>query len=283
MAAPEGIIKKLRETTAFIQSQYAFTPQIGLVLGSGLGNLTAIMEVQKEIPYNEIPHFPVATVDGHSGKLVLGTLAGKPVVVMSGRFHYYEGYSPADVAFPIRVLKFLGIQALFISNAAGGVSPDFKVGDLMIINDHISLFTLNPLTGVNEDAIGPRFPDMSEPYSKDLIKLAKHVANQLSISVKEGVYFGVRGPSFETRSEYKLIRTLGADAVGMSTIQEVIAAVHAGLPVFAMSVLSNIGIREEENTVTHKEVLDEASAAEPRLTAIFKGMVALWQAGDSCK
>lgn len=267
------VLQQLKESTAFIQQQYAPRPQVGLILGSGLGNFTGALAVEKEIPYSSIPHFPAVTVEGHSGKLIFGLLSGKRVVVMSGRFHCYEGYSAAEVAYPVRVLKLLGIETLLISNAAGGVNENFRVGDLMIIKDHISLFTWNPLHGKNEDELGPRFPDMSEPYSKELIKKADDVAEKLNIAVKHGVYFGVRGPSFETRAEYKMIRILGADAVGMSTIQEVIAAAHAGIPVFAISVISNIGIREEENVVTHQEVLTEAAEAEPRLTAIFKALI----------
>lgn len=273
MGATQGIREKLAETIGFIRERYQGRPRAGLVLGSGLGNLTAQMDVQVEIPYSQLPHFPVATVEGHSGRLVFGSLNGTEIVVMSGRFHCYEGYSPAEVAYPVRVLKGLGIEALLIANAAGGVQEGLKVGDLMVITDHISLFTLNPLTGDNDRELGPRFPDMSEPYARHLIEKAKRVALRLNRELKEGVYFGVQGPSFETRAEYKMIRTLGGDAVGMSTIQEVIAAVHAGIPVFAMSVIANLGIREEDNTVSHREVLEQAADAEPALTEIFKGLL----------
>ncbi|MEO5594710.1 MAG: purine-nucleoside phosphorylase [Chitinophagaceae bacterium] len=264
---------KIKETAAFIQQLYAVKPQTGIVLGSGLGNLVNEITVEKEIPYDAIPHFPVSTVEGHHGKLIFGTLGTKKVVCMAGRFHFYEGYSAADVAYPIRVMKELGITTLLISNAAGGVNPGFKVGDLMIIEDHISFFAVNPLLGKNDTLLGPRFPDMSEPYKKDLISKAEAIAKRLGIVVKKGVYCGVTGPTFETRAEYKLIHLLGGDAVGMSTVQEVIAAVHAGLPVFAMSVITDIGIREEENTITHKEVLQAAKDAEPKFSAIFKEMV----------
>jgi purine-nucleoside phosphorylase len=232
------------------------------------------MNIEKEIPYYEIPHFPVSTVEGHHGKLIFGTMSGKSVVAMAGRFHYYEGYTPQEVIFPIRVMKFLGIKTLLISNAAGGMNPDFKVGDLMIIKDHISFLAINPLLGKNIDELGPRFPDMSEPYKKSLIEQAKAIASTAQINVKEGVYCGVTGPTFETRSEYKLLRTIGGDAVGMSTVQEVIAAVHMGLSVFALSVITDIGIREEENKITHAEVLEAASNAEPKLTYIFKELIA---------
>jgi purine-nucleoside phosphorylase len=247
---------------------------VGIVLGSGLGNLVKEMQVEKEIEYDAIPHFPVSTVEGHHGKLIMGELGGKKIVCMAGRFHFYEGYSAAEVAYPIRVMKGLGIDTLLISNAAGGVNPGFKVGDLMIIEDHISFFVPNPLLGKNEGSLGPRFPDMSEPYKKDLIKKAEAIAAQLGFAVRKGVYCGVTGPTFESRAEYKLIQKLGGDAVGMSTVQEVIAAVHAGLPVFAVSVITDIGIREEENVITHAEVLQAAKDAEPKLSAIFREMIA---------
>lgn len=269
-----NILEQLQESTTYIQSLYASTPVVGIVLGSGLSNLTDEIIVEKEIDYNEIPHFPVSTVEGHHGKLIFGLLGGKIIVAMSGRFHFYEGYSATDVAYPIRVLKFLGIKTLLISNAAGGMNPDFKVGDLMLIKDHISLLTVNPLLGKNETGLGPRFPDMSEPYSKDLIQRAEKIAASLDIPVKKGVYIGVTGPTFETRAEYSMLRILGADAVGMSTVQEVIVARHSGLPVLAMSVITDIGIREEDNIITHEEVLHAANAAEPLLTSIFKELVA---------
>lgn len=247
---------------------------IGVVLGSGLGNFVQEIEVQNEIEYDSIPHFPVSTVEGHHGKLIFGSIAGKPIIAMAGRFHFYEGYSPEEVVLPIRVMKQLGVQTLFISNAAGGVDPSFRVGDLMIITDHISFATINPLLGKNDDRLGPRFPDMSEPYKKELIVKARQIAKSLGVDVKEGVYFGVTGPTFETRSEYKLIHVLGGDAVGMSTVQEVIAAVHAGMDVFAMSVITDIGIREEDNVITHEEVLQAAKDAEPKFSAIFRELIA---------
>jgi purine-nucleoside phosphorylase len=247
---------------------------VGIVLGSGLGSFTAEIEVESEITYADIPHFPVSTVKGHSGKLIFGTLSGKKVVAMAGRFHYYEGYTTAEVVFPIRVLKFLGIETLIISNAAGGINTTFAVGELMIIKDHISLLTLNPLLGKNEDELGPRFPDMSEPYKYELISKAKKIAAENNLTIKEGVYVGVTGPTFETRAEYKMLNILGGDAVGMSTVQEVIAAVHMGLPVFAMSVITDIGIRDEDNTITHEEVLQAAKDSEPKMTLIFKQLIA---------
>jgi purine-nucleoside phosphorylase len=247
---------------------------VGIVLGSGLGSFTAQMKVEKEIPYGDIPHFPVSTVEGHNGKLIFGELGGKKVIAMAGRFHFYEGYTVEEVVFPIRVMKFLGIQTLLLSNAAGGMNIDFEVGDLMLIKDHISLFTPNPLIGKNLDELGPRFPDMSEPYSKKLIAAAKSIAYAKGIDLKEGVYCGVTGPTFETRAEYKFLHIIGADAVGMSTVQEVIVAVHMGMTVFAISVITDLGIREEENIITHAEVLEAASKAEPKLTYLFKELIA---------
>ncbi|MEO5649275.1 MAG: purine-nucleoside phosphorylase [Ginsengibacter sp.] len=268
------MLQEINEAVHFIQSKYNTPPTAGIVLGSGLGSFINEIEVEFTIPYSEIPHFPVSTVEGHSGKLIFGNLSGKKIVAMAGRFHYYEGYSTQEVVFPIRVLKFLGIKTLLISNAAGGVNTTFKVGDLMIINDHISLLAINPLIGKNEDEIGKRFPDMSEPYKKFLIDKAKDIALQNKIEVKEGVYVGVTGPTFETRTEYKMLSIIGGDAVGMSTVQEVVCAVHLGLPVFAMSVITDVGIRKEENTITHDEVLQAAKDAEPKLTLIFKQLIA---------
>jgi purine-nucleoside phosphorylase len=268
------MLNEINEAVQFIQSMYATKPAVGIVLGSGLGSFANEIDVECEIAYSDIPHFPVSTVKGHSGRLIFGNLSGKKVVAMAGRFHYYEGYSTREVVFPIRILKILGIQTLVLSNAAGGINQSFKVGDLMIIRDHISMLTINPLIGKNEDALGDRFPDMSEPYKHYLINAAKQIAQENNIEIKEGVYAGVTGPTFETRAEYKMLNLLGADAVGMSTVQEVIAAVHLGLPVFAMSVITDVGIREEENTITHEEVLQAAKEAEPKLTLIFKQLIA---------
>jgi len=268
-----NIIQQLQETKNHIQNIYSNPPQVGIILGSGLGKFANELAVEKEIPYNEIPHFPISTVEGHHGKLVFGELAGKKVVAMAGRFHFYEGYNASQVAYPVQVMKSLGIETLLISNAAGGVNPGFKVGDLMIITDHISFATVNPLIGKNHSELGPRFPDMSNPYNAELIRKAKEIAASLNFPVKEGVYFGVTGPTFETRAEYKMIQKLGGDAVGMSTVQEVIVAVHMGLSVFAMSVITDIGIREEQNTITHQDVLQAATDAEPKLSAIFRKLI----------
>ena len=268
-------MKQLNEAVKFLKKKCRHTPGVGIVLGSGLGNFIEEIEIEKEIDYSDIPNFPVSTVEGHKGKLIFGNLSGKKIVCMGGRFHFYEGYSAEEVVFPVRVMGLLGIKYLLLSNAAGGVNPSFKVGDIMIINDHIGIDMTNPLIGRNLDQLGPRFPDMSEPYAPGIIRKAKEVAAGLGIEVKEGVYFGVSGPTYETRAEYRMIHILGGDAVGMSTVQECIVANHMNIPVFAVSVITDMGIREEHNKITHEEVLHYARAAEPRLAAIFKELVAV--------
>ncbi|QEH40991.1 purine-nucleoside phosphorylase [Chitinophaga sp. XS-30] len=267
------MLTQINEATAYIQQFVKAQPQAGIILGSGLGNLADGITDKTEISYNDIPHFPPATVEGHSGRLILGKLAGRPVVAMAGRFHYYEGLSMQQVTFPVRVMKALGIHTLLISNAAGGMNSQFRVGDLMIITDHINLQPEHPLRGKNIEALGPRFPDMSEPYAKTLIASAKSIAAAKNIPLHTGVYVGVQGPTFETRAEYKFMHIIGGDAVGMSTVPEVIVAVHSGLKVFAMSVITDLGIREEENVITHEEVLAAANAAAPHLTYIFSELV----------
>lgn len=269
------VLKQLKEAVKFLKKEYDHVPTVGIVLGSGLGNFIDEIDVEKEIDYSDIPNFPVSTVEGHKGKLIFGNLSGKKVVCMGGRFHYYEGYSAEEVVFPIRVLGLLGIKTLLLSNAAGGVNTSFRVGDLMIINDHIGIDMRNPLIGKNIDELGPRFPDMSEPYKRGLIEKAKTIAGQLQIPVKEGVYFCVSGPTYETPAEYKMIHIMGGDAVGMSTVQECIVANHMDIPVFAMSVITDLGIREDHTKITHEEVLHYAKAAEPKLAAIFKELVAV--------
>jgi purine-nucleoside phosphorylase len=268
------LIKQFNETVKFLKKQYKGTPVAGIVLGSGLGNFIDEITIEKEVAYENIPNFPLSTVEGHKGKLVFGKLSGKTVVAMAGRFHYYEGYRAQDIVYPIRVMKLLGVETLLLSNAAGAVNPSYKVGDLMIINDHVSLFTPNPLVGKNMAEFGPRFPDMSEPYSKQLIIKAKAIAIAHNFEVKEGIYLAVTGPAFETRAEYKLLHVLGADVVGMSTVQESIVANHAGIQVFAMSVITDVGLGEEENKITHEEVLEAAKQAEPKLAVIFRELVA---------
>ncbi|MEY3620755.1 MAG: hypothetical protein RLZZ391_1121, partial [Bacteroidota bacterium] len=234
------LMQQLQETARFIQSKISASANTAIILGSGLGNLSSVIEPEFSIPYGDIPNFPVSTVEGHKGRLILGTLNGKKVWVMEGRFHFYEGYTAEQVVFPIRVLKLLGVENLLLSNAAGGVNKDYQVGDLMIIKDHISFFTINPLLGKNEAELGTRFPDMSEPYANSFIEKAKQIAASNNIKVHEGVYVGVTGPTFETRAEYQLIKISGGDVVGMSTVQENIAAVHCGMKVFAMSVVTDL-------------------------------------------
>jgi purine-nucleoside phosphorylase len=266
-------IARLNETVAFIRSKYAAIPQVAVVLGSGLGNFTAGMQIEFELPYKDIPHFPVSTVAGHSGKLIFGKMGGKNVVCMAGRFHYYEGYVMDEVVFPIRVMGRLGAHSILISNAAGGMNPAFKVGDLMIINDHISMFMPNALIGKNEEELGPRFPDMSEPYCKEYIRKAKDIAAELGYKVFEGVYAAVTGPTFETPAEYRMLSVIGADTVGMSTVPECIVANHMGMKVFGMSVVTDLGITDQAVKITHEEVLHAAKEAEPKLTAIFAKLI----------
>ena len=267
-------MNQFNEAVAYLKAIYPDVPEAAIILGSGLGNFISHVSVEVEVDYAKIPHFPVSTVEGHKGKLIFGSVNGKKIVCMAGRFHFYEGYRMEQVVFPVRVMKLLGVKALFLSNAAGGVNPSFNVGDLMIITDHVSFFTPNPLVGHNLEAFGTRFPDMSEPYSKELIQKAKAAGDRLGVRLQEGVYYGVTGPTFETRAEYKLIHALGGDAVGMSTVQECIVANHMKLPVFAMSVITDLGIREVENKITHEEVLEAAKAAEPKFAAIFTELIA---------
>lgn len=267
------MVQTIYDTVSFLQKHLTAKPSVGIVLGSGLGNFAQTIEVEQEFPYSQIPNFPVSTVEGHSGKILFGKIEGKYVIAMAGRFHYYEGYTTQEIVFPVRVMKFLGVEHLFLSNAAGSVNPAYQVGDLMVLKDHISFFTPNPLLGKNDSDLGPRFPDMSEPYDKQLIQKAMAIGREKGIRVFEGVYAAVTGPTFETRAEYKMLRILGADVVGMSTVPEVIAANHLGMKVFAVSVVTDVGIREEENTITHEEVLAAAKAAEPHLTYIFKALI----------
>lgn len=267
------MLEKILETVDFIKSKTnGFEPEVGIVLGSGLGGLVNVIDTQYSIPYAEIPNFPVSTVAGHQGKLIMGTLSGRKVIAMQGRFHYYEGYSTKEVTFPMRVLKYLGIKLLVLSNASGGVNPDFRVSDIMIITDHINLLP-NPLIGKNDDRIGTRFPEMSEAYNKNVIALADKIANELNIKVQHGVYVGDTGPSYETPAEYNYYRIIGGDCVGMSTVPEVIVARHCGLPVFAMSIITDLGGKDLAVQVTHEEVINAANVAEPNMTAILKEML----------
>jgi purine-nucleoside phosphorylase len=266
-------LEALQETVAFLKNKIKHEPKVGIILGSGLGGLVNEVEVEIEFPYNKIPNFPVSTVKGHGGKLIFGTIGGKQVVMLSGRFHYYEGYNMQQVTFPVRVMQQLGAELLMVSNAAGGMNKDFKVGDLMIINDHINIFPEHPLRGQNDENIGPRFPDMTEPYELDLVKKAHEIAKAKNVHLHEGVYIGLQGPTFETRAEYVWLHTIGGDAVGMSTVPEVIVAKHGGMQVFGMSVITDLGIREEMNEITHEEVLEAANAAAPIMAGIFKELL----------
>ena len=247
---------ELKEATAFIQDKLEVKPTLGLILGSGLGVLGEEIENPVNIPYEEIPHFPVSTVSGHKGQLVVGTLEGKQVIAMQGRFHYYEGYSMTQVTFPVRVMKQLGIEAVIVTNAAGGVNETYNPGDLMIISDHLNNMGDNPLIGTNDDSLGVRFPDMSQVYDREFIKCALASANELGLSVREGVYAGNTGPSYETPAEVKMLRTIGADAVGMSTVPEVIVAGHAGLRVLGISCISNMAAGILDQPLTHTEVIE---------------------------
>ncbi|HMN32447.1 MAG TPA: purine-nucleoside phosphorylase [Chitinophagaceae bacterium] len=267
-------IKKVKETVNYLKSKTNSKPQVGIILGSGLGGLVDEIELTHSFSYHDIPNFPVSTVKGHGGKLLFGKLNGKEVVMLSGRFHYYEGYTMQEVTFPVRVMKALGVELLMVSNAAGAMNPSFRVGDLMIINDHINLFPEHPLRGKNDDTIGPRFPDMTEPYNLEIIQKAKSIAQQLNIPVHEGTYIGLQGPTFETKAEYHWLRVIGGDTVGMSTVPEAIVAIHSGMKVFGMSVITDIGIREDMNAITHEEVLEAANLAAPKMAKIFKELLA---------
>ena len=264
--------KKIEETVKFIQSRTKEAPYVGIILGTGLGQLADEIDIDVNIPYKDIPNFPVSTVKGHQGRLIFGTLNGVRVVAMQGRFHFYEGYSMEEITFPVRVLNQLGIKALFISNAAGGVNSDFEVGDIMLITDHISLLP-NPLLGPNNSAFGPRFVDMSEAYNKQLLSKAKKVARHRNIRFQTGVYAAVTGPTYETPAEYKYIKFLGADAVGMSTVPEVIVARHMRLPVFAVSVISDLGVEGKIVEISHDEVVDAAALVAPKLNIIIRDLV----------
>lgn len=270
------MLEKLDEAVAYLQKKtHGFQPRFGLILGTGLSNLTDKMEVVHEIPYEKIPHFPVSTVKSHKGKLVFGQLAGKPVVVMAGRFHYYEGYSMQEITFPVRVLKYLGIELLCISNAAGSLNPDIKTGHLMIIRDHINLMPDHPLRGKNYDELGPRFPDMLKTYDPVLNQQAMDIAYKHQIPCHQGVYVGVQGPTLETPAEYKYMHIIGGDAVGMSTVPEIIVAKHMELKVFAISVSTDMGYPPELIQETSLEdVIKVAQESEPKVTTIITELIA---------
>lgn len=267
------MLEKIKESVDYIGSLIKVRPKVGIILGSGLGGLTREIETKTEIHYEDILNFPVSTVEGHAGKLIFGKLGNQQVVAMQGRFHFYEGWTMQDIAFPIRVFKLLGIELLIVSNASGGLNPDFNVGDIMVITDHLNLMGNNPLLGKNYPEFGPRFPDMKEPYDHKLIEKVRDIAARENIELKSGVYAGVTGPTFETPAEYRMFHILGADAVGMSTVPEVITARHMGLPVFAVSIITDLGVPGKIAEITHKMVLEAAGNAEPKMTRILKQLL----------
>lgn len=268
------MFQTLHETVEYIKKKTnSFQPEIGIVLGTGLGGLVTEIKVEFSLMYSNIPNFPISTLEFHSGKLIFGVLNGKRVVAMQGRLHYYEGYSMQQITFPIRVMKALGIRYLFVSNAAGSLNSDFKKGDLMVINDHINLQPESPLRGTNDADMGPRFPDMSSPYEKNLIKKALEIAKKDGITCHQGVYVSVTGPNLETKAEYKYLRIIGGDAVGMSTVPEVIVANHMSVPVFAISVLTDEGFPEVLMPVSLEEILATAREAEPKMTKILSQLI----------
>ncbi len=263
---------KIQETASWLKSKLSTQPTTAIILGTGLGKLADEIEITSAIPYSDIPNFPVSTVEGHSGKLILGKLGGKGILAMQGRFHYYEGYSMKEVTFPIRVMYELGIKTLFVSNAAGGTNPDFEIGTLMIITDHINFFPEHPLRGKNLPT-GPRFPDMHEAYNRDLIQLADEIAAEKNIPVAHGVYLGTQGPTFETPAEYRMFYRMGADSVGMSTVPEVIVAHHCGIKVFGMSIITDLGVEGKIVEVSHEEVQEAANAVQPLMAEIMREMI----------
>jgi len=268
------MLQQIQETTDYLKNRTGASPQVGIILGTGLGGLVNEIAIDHTVPYEEIPHFPVSTVEGHSGKLIFGSLGGKKVLAMQGRFHFYEGYDMKQVTFPVRVMKALGITDLVVSNASGGVNPSYEIGDLMILNDHINLFPTNPLIGKNYPELGPRFPDMSDVYDKALVAKAKAIGQSHGYRVQEGVYAGLTGPCLETPAEYNYIRAIGGDTVGMSTVPEVIVGRHSGMRCFAISIITDLGVPGRIVKVTHQDVIDVASVAEPRMTVIMKELVA---------
>lgn len=265
------MLEKIKETAEFLKSKMTTHPETAIILGTGLGSLVNEIKDKYEINYTDIPNFPVSTVEGHSGKLIFGKLGDKEILAMQGRFHYYEGYSMKEVTFPVRVMKEIGIKTLFVSNACGGVNPNFSIGDLMIITDHINFFPEHPLRGKN--IYGDRFPDMSHAYDKELIAKAKEIAKEKGIKVQEGIYLGTQGPTFETPAEYRMFRNLGTDAVGMSTVPEVIVATHAKIRVFGMSIITDLGVDGKIVEASHEEVQRYANEAQPKMTTIMRELI----------
>lgn len=265
--------KNIDEAIRFLRTKTQSQPSIGIILGTGLGGLVKEIQIETIVDYGDIPNFPVSTVESHNGKLIFGTLGGKNIVAMQGRFHFYEGYTMQQVTFPVRVMKFLGVNTLLISNAAGGMNPLFSKGDIMMITDHINLLGDNPLIGPNDDELGPRFPDMSEPYTKELGVLAEKVALEMNIRLQKGVFIAVTGPNLETRAEYRFLRGIGGDVVGMSTVPEVIVAVHQSMRVLGFSIITDECFPDALKPVSLQEVIAVANEAEPKLTAVMKEVV----------
>ena len=267
------MLQQIKETADFLLAKISSRPETGIILGTGLGNLVTQITEKTEIPYDQIPNFPVSTVEGHSGKLIFGKLGNTDVLAMQGRFHYYEGYDMKSVTFPVRVMHAMGIKTLLVSNASGGVHPDFEIGDLIIITDHINLFPEHPLRGKNYNELGPRFPDMSEAYSKEMIRKVKEIAAKNNIKTVEGVYVGTTGPTFETPAEYRYFRTIGGDAVGMSTVPEVIVANHCGMKCFGISIITDLGVPGKIVEVTHEEVQEIGNSVQPLMTLLMKELI----------
>ena len=273
----KDLMKSFDMTVKYLKEQLDAIPEIAIILGSGLGNLANLIENKMEIPYEDIPDFPRTTVAGHEGKLIYGTLSGRNILAMKGRFHFYEGYRMDEVVYPIRVFKCMGIENIIVTNAAGGINTSFSPGDLMLITDHIGLFCENPLRGENLDDLGPRFPDMSAAYDRDLQKLALDCASRLNIDLKQGVYSYCKGPSFETPAEIKALRILGADAVGMSTVPEVITANHMGMKVLGISCITNMAAGILDQPLSHEEVMETGKMAEEKFSALVSEIVANWK------
>ncbi|GET26951.1 purine-nucleoside phosphorylase [Prolixibacter sp. NT017] len=267
------MLEKIKATSTYIQEQTGYEAEVGIILGTGLGGLAKEIDIEHSLNYSDIPNFPVSTVEGHAGRLIFGHLGGKKIIAMQGRFHFYEGYSLQDVTFPVRVLRQLGVRKLIVSNASGGLNPEYKVGDIMMLTDHINMFPGNPLIGPNLEELGPRFPDMSEAYNLHLRNLARKIALKNDISLEEGVYVGVAGPTFETPAEYKMFRVLGGDAVGMSTVPEVIVARHMDIDVFGISIVTDSGVPGEIVEISHEEVQEVAMKAEPKLSLIIRELI----------
>lgn len=273
MITPENLYEKAAACAKVVQKASALRPEVGIILGTGLGGLAKEIDIDVALPYDELPDFPVSTVESHSGRLILGHLNGTPVVAMEGRFHLYEGYSPLQLTFPVRVMKLMGISTLYVSNAAGGMNPRFRKGELMIITDHINFLGANPLIGKNDERFGPRFPDMSEPFSERLAQKAQSLALELKIPVERGVYVAVAGPNLESKAEYRFLRGIGADAVGMSTVPEVLVARHMGMEVFAMSVITDMCLPDHLEEAKLEDIIAIAREAEPKLTRLLTELI----------